>query len=92
MSLRWGPKIEAKKAARRPSQSDNKRLKWEYQCDQCKGWFRGDETEVDHIVPCGSLKSFEDLGPFAERLFCEADGFRVLCKVKCHSKKTRSQS
>lgn len=92
MSLRWGPKIEAKKAARRPSQSDNKRLKWEYQCDQCKGWFRGDETEVDHIVPCGSLKSFEDLGPFAERLFCEADGFRVLCKAKCHSKKTRCRN
>jgi hypothetical protein len=38
---------------------------------------------VDHIVDVGSLKSFEDLGEWTKRLFCETDGLRVLCTA-CH--------
>lgn len=49
------------------------------------------EVEVDHIVPCGTLKCVEDLPGFVTRLFCEADGFQVLCKANCHSKKTRKR-
>jgi hypothetical protein len=71
-------------AARRKNQSDNKRLKFEYQCATCKAWRPGKDVEVDHIVPCGSLKSFDDLRGFTERLFCEADQLRVLCAT-CHA-------
>jgi hypothetical protein len=53
----------------------------------CKGWFPQKEVEVDHIVPVGSLLSFEDIGGFVERLLCELDGFVVLCK-QCHKVKT----
>ena len=41
------------------------------------------EVEVEHIVEAGTLRSFDDLGGFAERLFCETDGLRVSCE-QCH--------
>lgn len=56
----------------------------------CKEWFPNKETEVDHIVPAGSLRSFEDLPGFVERLFCSKDGLRLLCKT-CHKGVTAQQ-
>lgn len=85
----WAPIKEAKLRARRPSK--RKRLKWEYQCAQCKKWFPDKEVQVDHIVPCGSLRSLEDIAPFFEKLTCEVDGFQVLCKDKCHAEKTKRE-
>jgi 5-methylcytosine-specific restriction endonuclease McrA len=84
----WPPITNAKNEARRPVKNKG-RQKWEYQCNHCKQWFKGDEVEVDHIVPCGSLKSAEDLVPFLERLTTE-DGFQVLCKP-CHKVKTEEE-
>jgi len=76
------PKIEAKKSFRRPYHGKN-RLKWEYQCSNCKRWFPDKETQMDHIKPVGKLTCAEDLPIFVERLFCEAEGWRCLCKG-CH--------
>lgn len=87
MSSRWAPKYKCLELARRKSESGNKRLKWEYQCAHCQAWFPGKEVEVDHIIPCGSLKSFADAAGFLERMLCEVDGFQVLCKG-CHNKVT----
>jgi len=39
-----------------------------YTCADCKEDFRGKDVEVDHIIPCGSLKVWEDLVGFAQRL------------------------
>ena len=89
LSRKWPPRADAMKAARRPYTGPDKRRKWEYQCAQCGQWFKGTEVQVDHITPCGTLKSFEDLQTFAERLFCEADGLQVLCKESCHAVKTK---
>lgn len=87
MSRRWPPLVRhALNAVKRKSQSENKRLKWEFQCRQCQQWFSRKEVEVDHIEPCGTLKSFADLSVFADRLFCETDGLRVLC-LDCHLKR-----
>lgn len=79
----WKPIQNTKKAARRPYKGANKRQKFEYQCEMCEDWFPDKNVEVDHIVPAGSLKSSDDLKGFVERLFCEAEGLRVLCK-DCH--------
>ena len=87
-SVRWPPRPDAKNAARREYAGDNKRQKWEYQCESCGGWYMGKEVEVDHRVPCGSLKSYEDVEGFVRRLFCEAAGFRVLCKA-CHKERKK---
>ena len=51
---------------------------------------RTSNLDVDHVVDCGSLRCFEDMSGFAERLFCGAEGLRVLCK-DCHHKKTHKK-
>lgn len=90
LSLRWKPRAECLKRARRTYKGPNKRQKWEYQCCICKAWYSGKEVEADHIVSCGSLKSFEDLAVFTERLLVEVDGWQCICKT-CHNVKTHSR-
>lgn len=86
LSQRWPVIRKIELEARRPSQSSNKLLKWEYQCAQCTLWFPRKQVQVDHIIDCGSLRSMADVTGFIERLFCERDGLRVLCSG-CHTKR-----
>jgi 5-methylcytosine-specific restriction endonuclease McrA len=89
-SRKWPPLARhALLGCRRPSESGNKKLKWEYQCAECKGWFPRNKVEVDHIVPAGSLRSLDDIAGFVERLFVENEGLVVLCE-RCHRIKTSS--
>lgn len=88
---KWPVKWQVLEEARRPSTLGDKRVKWEYQCKSCKGWFLGKDVQVDHIVPAGSLKRLEDLAPFVSKLLVEKDGLQVLCST-CHDKKTREES
>jgi hypothetical protein len=62
--------------------------KWQYlvTCDECSAVKRINEVETDHIVPCGSVKSFDEMASWTERNLCEADGLRVLCKG-CHDRR-----
>ena len=80
---RWGPRYDVLAAAKRPYKGPNARQKHAYECSQCKQLFAQKEVEVDHIIECGSLRGFDDLVGFVKRLFCEADGLRVVCKP-CH--------
>ena len=87
----WIPMQQALTAARRPSQSANKRLKYEYQCAHCKKWFARKDIQIDHIIPCGSLLSLEDLPRFVANLTQEdSASYQVLCK-KHHKDKTLSE-
>jgi hypothetical protein len=90
LSRRWPPIHKAADERKRPNESGNKKFKWQYQCDCCREWYYRKEVQVDHIEPCGSLKSFADLSEFADRLFCESDGLRVLCS-KCHLERRKEQ-
>lgn len=87
---KWPPKWEVLREARRASKRKDKRIKWEYKCAQCKKWKKQKEVSVDHIIPAGSLNSFEDIAGFVERLFVGVDGLQVLCKT-CHDKKTLAE-
>lgn len=87
-SSRWPPKFEVLKDARRTV--TGKRHRYEYQCAHCNEWYKQKEVQVDHIVPCGTLKSFDDLPAFVEKLFCEKDGLQVLCKG-CHQVVTNEE-
>lgn len=87
---RYPPKFEVLKQAKRPSQSSNKRLKFEFQCACCKNWFPQAEVSVDHIEPAGALNCFEDLPAFVEKLFVGVEGLQVLCKA-CHQAKTNQE-
>lgn len=84
-SMYWKPISVVKKEAQVPYVGENKRRKFSYVCSECKELFSDKEIVVHHIVECGSLKSFEDLPGFAERLFVEKEGLAVLCKG-CHDK------
>ena len=79
---KWPPKHEAKKLAKIDRN--------QYKCAACNEVFGNKDVQVDHIVPCGSLKTFDDLPEFAERMFCEAVGFQVLCTA-CHQLKTNNE-
>ncbi len=84
MSRRWPPLCrQALERVRRKYTGPDKRRKWVYRCEQCNQFFNGSDVQVDHVTPCGSLRSIADVGPFVERLLCEADGLRVLC-IDCH--------
>jgi 5-methylcytosine-specific restriction endonuclease McrA len=85
----WKPIQLCKQKARRNYKGSNKRQKYEYKCAICEGWFPDKNIEVDHINPAGSLKCGDDLKGFVERLFCEIDNLRVLCKP-CHIKITKN--
>ena len=84
----WKPVSQCKQESKRAYKGKNKRQKWEYQCNKCKGWFKSDEVNVDHIEPAGSLNCAEDLPVFVETLFCEQNNLQVLCKT-CHDEKTK---
>jgi 5-methylcytosine-specific restriction endonuclease McrA len=85
-SKRYPVRGQVLKEARRPSKLKDKRTKWEYKCARCKKWFKSKDIQVDHIKPCGSLKTYKDLPKFVETLFCEIDNLQVLCKP-CHKVK-----
>lgn len=90
MSMKWPPINQALNAARRPSQSKNKLLRWEYFCCECKKWYPRKEVQAEHIIPCGSLSSFEDIGGFIQRMLVEKEGISVKCKA-CHQIKTNEE-
>jgi len=86
----WTPAKRAKDKARRPYKGGG-RQKWEYQCAICRKWYKGDEVQIDHVVPCGSLKCYDDIAPFLKRLTPENENaFQVLCK-ECHKEKTNAE-
>lgn len=88
-TMRYPVKQMVLKANRRDNDGTfDKRTKFIYNCEMCKVEGQGKIMEVDHINPAGSLKCYADLPGFVERLFCEADNLRVICK-KCHAKVTK---
>jgi len=84
----WKPIAQCKQLAKKAYKGNNKRQRWEYQCNKCKGWFKSDEVNVDHVEPAGSLNNAQDLPAFVETLFCEVNNLQVLCKT-CHDVKTK---
>lgn len=86
----WKPIIQCRELAKRKYNGPNKRQKYEYQCNHCKGWFPAKDVNVDHIIPAGNLQSGKDLEGFVERLFCEVDNLQCLC-TSCHDIKTKNE-
>ena len=86
----WKPITQCKLNAKRAYTGPLKRQKFEYQCNECKGWFPEKNINVDHKIPAGSLNSGDDLKGFVERLFCEVDNLQCLC-LNCHDIKTQQE-
>lgn len=86
-TIYWKPISLCKSLSKRPYNGPLKRQRFEYQCNECKGWFPDKEVAVDHIYPAGSLQKADDLPGFINRLFCEVKDLQVLCTT-CHNAKT----
>jgi len=88
--MKYPVKYTVLSANRRKYTGKDKRIKWTYVCTVCKTERQGKEIEVDHITPAGSLKCYNDLPGFVERLFCSEDDLRVVCKL-CHREITAKE-
>lgn len=83
-SLKWPPRNKCLELARRPYKGEGKQQKWEYKCAICENYFKAKEVCVDHYPKeAGSILSVQDIGEFANNLYCEIDNLRCLCK-SCH--------
>lgn len=87
---RYPVKFQVLRDASRSAVTTARGRKWEYQCAICLEWHVQANVEVDHIVPCGTLKCYADLPGFVERLFCASEGLRVVCKP-CHKVKSQEE-
>jgi len=86
----WKPAQESFKQAECGTQLNPKTGKQKkiYRCAICGSTGMREEMQIDHIEPCGSLRSNEDMVQFLERLTCEdSSKFQLLHKA-CHQAKT----
>jgi len=90
MSRWWKPFALALKAASHTSYVGRaKRV--HYLCAVCNKLHPKQNVEVNHIVPVGSLKTYDDLPSFCARLFVEdVSLLEVVCKP-CHAEITAAQ-
>lgn len=86
----WIPAQESAKRAECGTRTNPKtgRQKKVYQCAVCGNVGFREEMQIDHIDPCGSLRSPEDVAPFLERLTCEDSSKYQLLHKTCHQSKT----
>lgn len=84
-------RFEVLRKSRRPYEGENKRQRFEHQCNICKEWFKQSDVQVDHDIPCGSFLELtpECLGEFAFRMF--EGKLNVLCTL-CHKKKSKEEN
>lgn len=79
-SYRWPARNEALRAARIE--------RGLYQCAFCKQVFKKADIKLDHIAPVIDIeKGFTTWDDFINRLFCEKEGYQVLCTLD-HDAKT----
>ena len=84
----WKPAMECLNKSKRKYVGDNKRQKFEYKCNCCGEYFKRDDVNIDHIIPAGSLRTYDDIVPFLKRLTAEdPKNYQVLCR-ECHKVKT----
>lgn len=83
----YPPRQEQLRESRRAVQG--KRHKFEYLCAGCKQWHVAKQVQSDHVVECGSLRGFDDLAGFVERMFVGKEGYQTMCRT-CHRAKTKA--
>lgn len=92
-SQRWPPKFLALKEAFTGKKINSKtgRIASHYQCGECKKDHPAKDVQVDHINPViDPLIGFVSWDDVIDKMFCEEDGFQILCKP-CHLIKTHAE-
>ena len=91
--MRWGPRNKAIESAYiddgiNPKTGRKCKL---HRCEECNDCFAKGDMHADHIDPVIPLNGFDSWDAVIERMFCEKEGFRILCK-ECHSKVTKEEN
>lgn len=82
-SYRWIPRNEAKKKS--------KIGRNQYVCNLCKKVFPNKSVKIDHFHPVvDPVVGFTNWDDYINRMFCNEDGYQVLCDV-CHDDKTAKE-
>ncbi len=69
----------------------NTRTKWLVDCECCNQSFKTSAVQVDHVKGEHSLKTFDDLLPFAESILgVSHEDLQVVC-IPCHEAITYSE-
>lgn len=92
-SQRWPPKFTSLALAKRGKKinASSGRIAEHYECAECKGVFPATGIQVDHILPViNPATGFISWDEVVKRMFCEVDGYQVVCKP-CHSIKTNAE-
>lgn len=92
-SSRWGPRNEAKRDARHHEKLPNAtgRLVFHSKCACCNELVPETTSSVDHIEPVvDPAVGFVNFDVYIQRMYCEKEGFQVLCKP-CHDTKTAGE-
>lgn len=92
-SVRWPPRYTVLSEAYVGTKINPKtgRMCKHYKCNQCNGEFPTKEVEVNHILPVIPVTGFSTWDEVVERMFCEKDGFEVVCKP-CHRAITQQEN
>jgi hypothetical protein len=86
----WGWHDERNKAKRRAAIC-YVRGRETFRCEGCgKEPLKRDEVEIDHTEPVGSFDG--DWTGYINRMFCPAEGLKILCKDTCHRAKTDAEN
>lgn len=83
-----------------PDMDNTTRTKWLYECEICKGLFKENEVQCDHIDGNHSFTKVEDFQDYFDNILMVGfDGLQLLCcdipsknHIGCHSYKTLSES
>jgi hypothetical protein len=60
-----------------------------YRCAICGEEFGRKEVQADHIDPVVDIETgFTNWDDYINRLYCEDNGWQILCKASCHKTKT----
>lgn len=92
-SSRWPPKYAAINNAYTGKKINSKsgREAKHFKCNCCWGEFPASEIQVDHIQPViDPYVGFISWDEVVKRMFCEVEGFQILCKT-CHQAKTNAE-
>jgi 5-methylcytosine-specific restriction endonuclease McrA len=93
LSRRWPPRYESLNLALIGKRLDpaTGKMSNRYKCAACGDMFKQADVQVDHIDPVVSVEGgFIDWNIYIKRMYCEVDGFQVLCS-QCHNVKTQNE-
>ena len=86
----WKPITDCLRRAKTPFHGSHGQ-RFAYLCAGCNKLFKRTQVQVDHITPCGQLRSLDHVADFLRRLTAEKPGdFQTLC-TKCHNTKTTKE-